>query len=90
MVIFGLFHGLVYLPVLLSWIGPSAYSSADRRYKGDDVDLDNNRSSSLQGHDNLAMKSAVSISCIVYILKYRAQIRVEVKNNNINTNLVET
>lgn len=59
-VIFGLFHGLVYLPVLLSWIGPSAYSTADRRYKGDDVDLDNNKSSSLQGHDNLAMKSTKS------------------------------
>ena len=24
-VIFGLFHGLVYLPVILSWVGPSPY-----------------------------------------------------------------
>ena len=63
-VIFGLFHGLVYLPVLLSWIGPSAYTTADRRYKGDDEDnqgTDSNKNAALQGHDNLAMKSTVSI-----------------------------
>lgn len=24
-VLFGLFHGLVYLPVILSWVGPSPY-----------------------------------------------------------------
>lgn len=89
MVIFGLFHGLVYLPVLLSWIGPSAYSTADRRYKGDDVDLDNNKSSSLQGHDNLAMKSTVSAK---FWKKYSAQVQVEVKlyTCNVNINFVET
>nr|XP_022315752.1 patched domain-containing protein 3-like isoform X2 [Crassostrea virginica] len=62
-VIFGLFHGLVYLPVLLSWIGPSAYTTADRRYKGDDEDNqgnDSNKNAALQGHDNLAMKSTIS------------------------------
>ena len=25
MVVFGLFHGIVFLPVLLSWVGPAAY-----------------------------------------------------------------
>lgn len=87
MVIFGLFHGLVYLPVLLSWIGPSAYSTADRRYKGDDVDLDNNKSSSLQGHDNLAMKSTVSAR---FWKKYNAQVEVKLYSRNVNINFVET
>ena len=27
-VVFGLFHGLIFLPVLLRWIGPAAYEDA--------------------------------------------------------------
>ncbi|XP_062583779.1 protein patched homolog 1-like isoform X2 [Saccostrea cucullata] len=65
-VIFGLFHGLVYLPVLLSWIGPSAYTSADRRYKGDDPESgEENKDSKLQGHDNLAMKTTYKTGKII-------------------------
>ena len=29
MVLYGLFHGLLYLPVMLSWIGPDSYYSDD-------------------------------------------------------------
>ncbi|KAJ8305670.1 hypothetical protein KUTeg_016215 [Tegillarca granosa] len=32
-VLFGLFHGLVFLPVILSWFGPSPYETANVRYK---------------------------------------------------------
>nr|KAG5711759.1 hypothetical protein BaRGS_023523 [Batillaria attramentaria] len=31
-VIYGLFHGLFFLPVLLSWLGPDPYSTADRHF----------------------------------------------------------
>ncbi|XP_076462610.1 patched domain-containing protein 3-like isoform X2 [Babylonia areolata] len=31
-VIYGLFHGLLFLPVLLSWLGPQPYATADRHY----------------------------------------------------------
>lgn len=31
-VIYGLFHGLFFLPVILSWIGPQPYSTADRHF----------------------------------------------------------
>ncbi|GFO48111.1 patched domain-containing protein [Plakobranchus ocellatus] len=32
-VLYGLFHGLVFLPVLLSWFGPQPYPTADRVYR---------------------------------------------------------
>lgn len=53
-VIFGLFHGLVYLPVLLSMIGPGAYFSADRRYQHDKKERDEEN-----GVDNYAMEKQV-------------------------------
>ncbi|XP_056018910.1 NPC intracellular cholesterol transporter 1-like isoform X2 [Ostrea edulis] len=59
-VVFGLFHGLVYLPVLLSWIGPSAYTTADRRYKDEDLETGDSKGPALHGHDNLAMKTNIS------------------------------
>ncbi|XP_070562444.1 patched domain-containing protein 3-like isoform X2 [Ptychodera flava] len=37
-VLFGLFHGLVFLPVMLSWIGPSPYLSAVDTAKEKDED----------------------------------------------------
>lgn len=35
MVVFGLFHGLAYLPVILSWIGPQPYHSESEEDKKD-------------------------------------------------------
>ncbi|KAK3091271.1 hypothetical protein FSP39_018506 [Pinctada imbricata] len=51
-VIFGLFHGLAFLPVLLSWIGPSPYLSADKRYQDPEF---KHPEHDLQGFDNKAM-----------------------------------
>lgn len=31
--VFGLFHGLAFLPVLLSWIGPRAYMSVEKDHR---------------------------------------------------------
>ncbi|KAK7100605.1 patched domain-containing protein 3-like [Littorina saxatilis] len=31
-VLYGLFHGLLFLPVLLSWLGPEPYATADRSF----------------------------------------------------------
>ncbi|XP_067679237.1 patched domain-containing protein 3-like [Haliotis asinina] len=38
-VCFGLFHGLIYLPVVLSWIGPSPYLSADHDYHPNEAEV---------------------------------------------------
>jgi hypothetical protein len=65
-VLFGLFHGLVYLPVLLSWIGPAAYSSADRRYKDEDAETGDSKGPAVQGQDNLAMSVSVSVDITEY------------------------
>ncbi|XP_033736833.1 protein patched homolog 1-like [Pecten maximus] len=61
-VVFGVFHGLAYLPVLLSWIGPSPYLSAEREERGPgEVELkvtaaDLKSRSSLHGEINPAME----------------------------------
>ncbi|XP_077981544.1 patched domain-containing protein 3-like [Glandiceps talaboti] len=56
-VLFGLFHGLMVLPVLLSWIGPSPYMSAEERgTKEDDaIALEtskNGAAKTMDGYDN--------------------------------------
>ena len=40
-VIFGLFHGLAYLPVILSWIGPDPYhvGEHDEKYLPSEIDI---------------------------------------------------
>ena len=52
-VVFGLFHGLAFLPVLLSWIGPSPYLSADKRYQ--DPEFNHHEHPHLAGVDNRGM-----------------------------------
>ncbi|KAJ8305669.1 hypothetical protein KUTeg_016214, partial [Tegillarca granosa] len=53
-VVFGLFHGLAYLPTILSWFGPSPYLSADRRYQNESELKEVKPESSRQGIDNAA------------------------------------
>ena len=40
-VIFGLFHGLLLLPVLLSWFGPAPYTSAYQKHENEKSTNDN-------------------------------------------------
>lgn len=56
-VVFGLFHGLVYLPTILSWIGPQPYLSAIRQTKHEEST--NTNRNALHSHDNRAMEAEV-------------------------------
>ncbi|KAJ8305846.1 hypothetical protein KUTeg_016391 [Tegillarca granosa] len=60
-VVFGLFHGLVYLPTILSWIGPQPYLSAIRQTKHEKADSTNRNRNSLHGSDNRAMEAELQI-----------------------------
>lgn len=59
-VVFGLFHGLAYLPAILSWLGPSPYLSADRRYQSESELKEIKPESSRQGIDNAAFSVSIT------------------------------
>ncbi|XP_071952393.1 patched domain-containing protein 3-like [Antedon mediterranea] len=66
-VLFGLFHGLVLLPVLLSWFGPAPYASALISPTGTDIsvnghvigNVESQMSSDTKHFDNSAYNSAI-------------------------------
>ncbi|XP_050397303.2 patched domain-containing protein 3 isoform X1 [Patella vulgata] len=63
---YGLFHGLVFLPIILSWLGPSPYLSADHIYhekvppSGDHVPHHSHThdNKNMNGINNMAMTSS--------------------------------
>ena len=76
-VIFGLFHGLVYLPVILSWIGPAPYDTADSVHKvtentAEDIKMDQ-RSSLLDASEDPSnstpqINGFIKVSLNLYII----------------------
>lgn len=68
MVLFGLFHGLVFLPVMLSWIGPSAYALKDNMSQtGNDIAMVQAKEPQLNGQDNEAYNNSPQMVLFWYI-----------------------
>jgi len=56
-VVFGLFHGLVYFPILLSLIGPKGYSTPDDTTKKSDVENSRNEKSPENSNGNVYIEA---------------------------------
>ena len=68
-VIFGLYHGLVLLPVLLFILGPDKEEETDKVQNGGQGGTNNNYGT--RGHDNLMFVQEVNLLiciCMLYIL----------------------
>ena len=56
-VVFGLFHGLVYFPILLSLIGPKGYSTPDDTTKKSDIENSRNEKSPENSNGNVYIEA---------------------------------
>ncbi|XP_013382604.1 protein patched homolog 1 [Lingula anatina] len=58
-VVYGLFHGLIYLPVILSWLGPAPYLSAIKEAEEEEAEdklrMENGGIATVQGYENHVM-----------------------------------
>lgn len=86
-VLYGLFHGLVFLPVLLSWMGPPPYPTADRSYKHhhhpEGVEATSNSTKVVDGTLNHAYVASESDQGNGYAMQKMSQTSGEASPNRI-------
>lgn len=77
---FGLFHGLVYLPVLLSFIGPKAYGSNEPTEEVQEMNHAKNPVANSPVHAN--GKTRAFLKCQVFLGYISIQMHFEVDSKN--------
>lgn len=84
-VLFGLFHGLVYLPVVLSWLGPEPYhtssvhTSPRRQLEVEKASNGHVEGSKLLDQVSVRSRQSTMISCYVKAIKFIVTISIRTK-----------
>lgn len=84
-VLFGLFHGLVYLPVVLSWLGPEPYhtssvhTSPRRQLEVEKASNGHVEGSKLLDQVSVRSRQSTMISCYVKAMKFIVTISIRTK-----------